>query len=73
MKEKNETRNSKDPGASFILDGGGPVLSAWVAEACNRGLVQELTEEGERLHAEVVRKARDRGLDAWTSSRFPRL
>ena len=73
MKEKIETHTRKDPGASCISDGGGPVLSAWVAEACNRGLGQELTEEGERLHADLVWKARERGLDAWTSSRSPRL
>ena len=59
MKEK------MDPGTSSGLDGGGPVLSAWVAGECYRVLGQELAEEGGRLHAYLVRKAKGRESDAW--------
>ena len=44
MGEKMEMQTRKDPGASFVMGGGGPVLSAWVAEECNRVWRQELTE-----------------------------
>ena len=36
MKDKIDTQTRMDPGASLTADGGGPVLSAWVAEECNR-------------------------------------
>ena len=65
MKGEIGTQTRKDSGASFITDGGGPVLSARVAEERNHVLGQELAEEEARLHADPVRKAKERGLDAW--------
>ena len=38
MKEKVDTQTRKDPGASFVMHGGEPVLTAWVAERYNRNL-----------------------------------
>ena len=32
MREKVDTHTCQDPGASSVMDGGGLVLSAWVAE-----------------------------------------
>ena len=60
MKEKVDAQTRKDPGTSFARDGGGPVLSAWVAAICNRALGQELTEAAERAHADLARKAKGR-------------
>ena len=48
MKEGIDTQIRRGAGASVFVDGGGPVLSAWVAEEWNRILGQELTECGER-------------------------
>ena len=42
---------------------GALALSAWVAEECNRVLGRELTEEEERLHADLLNKAKKRELD----------
>ena len=52
------------PGASFAMDGGGPVLAASVAEECNRIFGQDLTEVEERAHANLARKATERALEA---------
>ena len=52
----------KDPGASFVVDGWGPVFSSRVAEECNRVSGQESTEEEERLHADLERTAKEREL-----------
>ena len=54
MKGKMDTQTWMDPGASFVLDGGGPVLPAWVSEACARISGRKLTEEGERNFADLV-------------------
>ena len=58
-KDKIDTQTRKDPGASFIMDSGGPVLSAWVAGERSRVLGQELSEEAERMHADPARKPED--------------
>ena len=44
MKDKRNTDTRKDPGASFVMNEGGPALFAWVAEERNRNLGQESTE-----------------------------
>ena len=64
MKEKIDTQTPKDPGASFAMDGVEPVLSAWVAEECNRVSTRKLTEVEERVHADLARKAKERELEA---------
>ena len=49
MKDKIYSLIRKDHGASFISGGGDPVLSAGVAEECNRDLTEgDLTESDER-------------------------
>ena len=63
-KEKIDTQNRKDLGASFAMGGGGPVLSAWVAEKCNRAPGQELAEAEERVHADLSRETKDGGVEA---------
>ena len=65
MMRKIDVQNRKYPGASLIMDGGGPVLSAWVAHECSRVSGQELTEEAERWHADPAREAKERKLVAW--------
>ena len=62
---KIDVQTRKYPGASLIMDGGGPVLSAWVAEECSRVLGQKLSEAEERVHADLARKAKERKLEAW--------
>ena len=57
MKDKIVTQTRKDPAASFVLDSGGPVLSARAAEERKRILGQGLTEVGGRVRAGLVRKA----------------
>ena len=64
MKAKNDTQTLMDPGASMIVAGGGPALSAWVAEECNRTSGQELREEEERFFTNLVYKANVRELEA---------
>ena len=54
-----------DPGAVLMVAGGGPVLSARGAAACNRISGQELTEEGGRIFAGRVYEAKVRKLEAW--------
>ena len=63
-KEKIDTHTRMDPGASVMVHGGGPVLSAWFAEECNRILGEKLTEAEERISADLVYKARVRALKA---------
>ena len=53
-----------DPGASLMVDGGGPVLSGRVAGECNRILGQELTEGEGRTFAYLAHTAKVRELDA---------
>ena len=36
MRGKIDSQTRKGPGASYIVDGEGPILSPWVAEECNR-------------------------------------
>ena len=64
MKEKIDMRTRKDPGVSFSMDFGGPVLSAWAAEERSRIPGQELPEVEERAHADLARMAKDRNLEA---------
>ena len=68
MKEKADAQSRRDPGASFVLDVGGPVLSAGVAGERNRVSGQELTGEAERAHVSLALKAKERESDGW--SRF---
>ena len=65
MKDKIDTRTREDPGASFVMGGGGPVVSAWVAEACNRISGLKLTEVAGRVRADPAREARGRELEVW--------
>ena len=54
MKEKIGTQTRMDPDASFMVDGGGPVLSGRIAEERNRILRQGLTESGEQGKGEGI-------------------
>ena len=65
MKAKIDTQTRMDPGASFMVDGGGPVLSALVPEECDRTLGQKLTEAKGRIFAGFAYKAKVRELEAW--------
>ena len=51
--------------APFVSDGGGPVLSARVAEECYWVMGQELSGEEERLHEDLASQAKERELVAW--------
>ena len=65
MKEKIDAKSRKDPGASFVLDGERPVLSACVAAECIRVSGQESTGEEDRAHADLVKTAKEREVHAW--------
>ena len=65
MGEKIDAQSKKDPGAPSGVDGGGPVLSAWIAEERNRVSEQELTGVGESAHGGLVTKAKEGELAAW--------
>ena len=65
MQENIDTQSQMDPGAAFMLDGGGPALPARVAEECKRILGQELAEEAERHFADLVNKAKAREIEEW--------
>ena len=54
-----DAQSRKGRGASFVLDVGGPALSARVAS-----FGQDLTKEKDRAHADHVMKAQERKLDA---------
>ena len=54
MKGKIDAQTRKDPGASSVMDSGGPVISTWVAEERNRILRQELAEMEECVHADLA-------------------
>ena len=61
METKIGTQARKDPGAPSVMDGGGPVLSAWPAKERNRISGQELTEVEERVYARTLRERRRKG------------
>ena len=65
MKGKICTQTRKDPAASSALDGRGPASAVRVAEERNRILGRELTEVGERVHVDLVRKAEERCFGVW--------
>ena len=69
MRAKTDTQNRMDPGAPLIVGGGGPVLFVSVAEEYTRISGQALTEEEERIFADLVYKARAGELDAWDQFR----
>ena len=46
--------------------------SAWIADECNRVLGEELTEEKEKAHSDLVREAKGRGLGARKSFEVPK-
>ena len=48
----------------LLLARGGSALSTRVAEERNRVLGQELTEVGDRAHADLLRMAKERKVDA---------
>ena len=58
------SKGGKDPAAPFVMGRREPVLSAWVAEECNRVLGGELTEERGRLRAVLVGRTKKRKLDS---------
>ena len=49
------------------VEGLGAANSPWVADERNRVLGQQLSEEGEELHAGLARDAKVKELDAWKS------
>ena len=65
MKAKIDAQTRMGPGASAIVDGGGPALSAAVAEERNRFSRQESTESEGRTFSDLVRKAKVGELEAW--------
>ena len=65
MTEKIDPQSRKEPGASSVFDSRGPMLSARVAEECNRVLKRELTDGGERAHSDLVKRATVREADEW--------
>ena len=65
IEDKVDTQTRMDPGASFGLDGGGPVLSAWFAGDCSRFSGRELTQSEECVRADLARKAKVGELGAW--------
>ena len=44
-------------------------ISARVADKCSRVLGQELTEEEEQMHGDLVSAAEERGFNAWKKSK----
>ena len=56
---------TKDTGAPVVVDGGGPVLFAWVTEECNRISGRGLMEEEERVFASLVRGTSSRSPHLW--------
>ena len=75
MEAKIDAHTRKDTGAPFLAGGRGAVFSARAlrndgeSTGGNRrndiALGQESPEEEERLRADLVRKAKERGLDPW--------
>ena len=65
LEENIETQARRDPVVPLVMNGGGPNLSAWVAEECKRVLRRDFTEEAERVYADLAGEATDRELDAW--------
>ena len=58
MRAKIDTQSRMDPGAPFMMDGRGPVLSAWVAGERSRILGRELTQSEERIFSGLANKAK---------------
>ena len=73
LEEKIDTQNRLDPGASVFLDGGGPSLSAWVAGARNRILIQESPEGEERTFPDLAKMAKVKELDSTAGHSTERL
>ena len=71
MREKIDTRTHKDPGTSFAMDGGGPAISARIAEGRNRISGLELTRVEERAHAGLAQMAKEGELQAWGQFKVP--
>ena len=69
--EKIGTQTREDPGASSVMDGAGPVLSARVAGECNRVLGQEFAEVEERVRAGLARRTRVSELGTWGQFKVP--
>ena len=57
--------NGGIPNQASVVEGVDASISEWVADERNRVLIQELPEEDGTSHADSVRGARVRGLDAW--------
>ena len=51
--------------SSSVVEGVGGPISARVADEANRALGQELSLDGEKMHADLVREGKLRGLAAW--------
>ena len=64
MKGKADTQTRMDPGASILVDGGGPALSLRVAGGRNRISGKELTGGAERIFAGPAYKPEVRELEA---------
>ena len=57
---------------SSAVEGVDAVISAWVANECNRVLIRELSEEAEAAHADFVREAKGEELDVWGFPKVPK-
>ena len=65
MRAKIDAQTRMDPGASFLVDGEKPALSAWIAEDPNRILGKELTESEARTFSDLAHEAKVRESEAW--------
>ena len=48
-----------------VVEGADGAVSEWIADERNRALGRELSLDEERMHAELFREGRLRGLAAW--------
>ena len=65
MKEKIDTQSKKETGAPFVIDGGGPVFSAWEAAGRSRVSGHAMTEAEERARSDLVKEPKGWELDEW--------
>ena len=64
LREKIGTQRRSAPWAPLVLDGGGPVVPAWVTEGRSRILGQELAGEKEGVYPDLAGSAKARQLNA---------
>ena len=60
-----ELKPEMEANRSATVEGVNGAISAWAADECNRNLRQELSREGEDMHADLVKAGNQRKLTAW--------